>query len=220
MNTVTFIYITLLVVSVLASATIYFDRQAPLYLKLFPPFLIITTCVETIGYYTRIKGINSAPMFNFFTTFEFVFYFCILYSIINLQKIKKVILFCLWLYPVMAIINILFIQGITRMHFYTLNVGAILIVIFCIAYFYQLIKFPKQAYPLREPAFWICCGLLFFYSITLPIMAGMKLLLFRDSFELKLYYILINISNFFLYGLFTLAFICRLRLAEPSARKG
>lgn len=220
MNIVAFIYITLLVISVLASATIYFDKRGSLYLKSFPPFLIITTCVETIGYYTRIKGINSTPMFNFFTTFEFVFYFCILYSIISLQKIKKVILFCLWLYPVAAIINILFIQGITRMHFYTLNVGAILIVIFCIAYFYQLIKLPRQVSPLREPAFWICCGLLFFYSITLPIMAGMKLLLFRDSFELKLYYLLINISNFFLYGFFTLAFICRLRLAEPSESKG
>jgi hypothetical protein len=220
MNPVTFIYLSLLVVSVLASATIYFNRLAPLYLKLFPPFLVITTCVETIGYYTRIKGINSTPMFNFFTTFEFVFYFYILYSIINLQKIKKVILFCLWLYPVVAIIDILFIQGITRMHFFMLNVGAVLIVIFCIAYFYQLIKLPKQAYPLHEPAFWICCGLLFFYSITLPIMAGMKLLLFRDAFELKLYYILINISNFFLYGLITVAFICRLRLAKPSESKG
>jgi hypothetical protein len=211
---------TLLVVSVLASATIYFDRRAPLYLKFFPPFLIITTCVEAIGYYTAKKGINSAPMFNFFTAFEFVFYFYILYSIINLPKIKKVILVCLWLYPVVAITNILFIQGVTKMHFSTLNVGAVLVVIFCIAYFYQLIKLPKQAYPLREPAFWICCGLLFFYSITLPIMAGMKLLLFRDAFELKLYYILINISNFFLYGLITLAFICRFRLAEPSESIG
>jgi hypothetical protein len=167
MNAITFIYMTLLVVSVLASATIYFDRRAPLYLKFFTPFLIITTCVEAIGYYTGIKGINNTPMFNFFTTFEVVFYFYILYSIINLQMIKKVILFCLWLYPVVAIINVLFIQGITKMHFYTLNVGAILIVIFCIAYFYQLIKLPIQAYPLREPAFWICCGLFFLqYYIT------------------------------------------------------
>jgi hypothetical protein len=200
-----------LFLSFVASVTIYFEKKAPVYLKLFPPFLLLTFCIEAIGYYMRMRHIRITAMYNFFTAFEFIFYFSVLYRIINLRIIKKVVFACIWLYPVVALVNIFFIQGLRILHYYTLNLGALLIVIFTVTYFYQLIKYPVTANPLRESSFWICCGLLFFYSITLPITGALEVLPFKSAFELWLYYLLIYISNYFLYGLFAVGFLCRLR---------
>jgi hypothetical protein len=205
MDILNIIYFTILAISFLVSLTIYFEKGAPVYLKFFPPFLAMTFCVEMIGYFMKIRQVHNTPLYNFFTTFEFIFYFSVLYYVIKRPGIKKTISISIWLYPVIALTNIFFIQGIRNLHTHTINLGAILIIIFTIIYFYELIKHTIHAKPLRASAFWICCGLLFFYTLTLPIMAAKGLRIMATPF----YFLLMAAPNYMLYCLFTIAFLCR-----------
>lgn len=214
MHLLSIIYFVILVISFLISSTIFFDKGAPLYLKLFPAFLGITLTIETISHAMYTMHIDSRPVYNFFTVFEFVFYFWVLQHIINHGKIKRVISISIRVYPLIALTNILFFQGIHRFHTYTLILGALLIVTFCVAYFYNLIKFPVSERPVRNPSFYICCGLLFFYSATLPIMAAINLHLYTQAFKTNILHSLLLIINHVFYSLFAIAFLIRRRWSK------
>ncbi len=59
-----------------------------------------------------------------------------------------------------ALLNIYFVQ-VNVFPPTTYSLGCLLIVGICIYYFYELFHLPSSVNLLREPAFWICTGLLF-----------------------------------------------------------
>ena len=215
MDVLNIIYFSILAIGFLASLSIYLEKNAPRYLQFFPPFLALTFAVEMTGYFMRIRHVGNILMYNFFTTFEFIFYFSILYFVINQPTIRKAILVSIWLYPLIALLNIFCFQGVKTLHTNTINLGAILIIVYCIVYFYELIKHTAHAKPLRASAFWICCGLLFFYTLTMPIMAAKGLNLLQRPY----YRLLMSTPNYLLYILFTIAFLCRIQYPKGVAAR-
>jgi hypothetical protein len=213
MDILNIIYFSILAAGFLVSLSIYLEKNAPRYLQLFPPFLALTFCIEMIGYFMRIRKVGNAPMYNFFTTFEFIFYFSVLHAVIKQPMVRKAILMAIWGYPLIALLNICCFQGLNTLHTNTINLGAILIIVFCIVYFYELIKHTAHAKPLRASAFWICCGLLFFYTLTLPIMAAKGLNLIQRPY----YRLLMSTPNYLLYTTFTIAFLCRIKYPKRIA---
>ena len=206
------LYLCIVAISLLASLTFYFTSKSPdTYLKLFSPFLLITLLVELLGTYHSIINQNNLILYNFFTVFEFCFYLWVISLIISNKKVKKIIRFTLLIYVFSAIMNILFIQKMKMFHTVTYSLGCLLIVSFCIYYFLELFRLPKSVKLKNDPAFWICSGLLFYYCCGFPLFGLINFVNGLPRLIIKNFQTIVTIMNIFLYSLFTIAFLCRIK---------
>ena len=206
------LYIYFIAISLLVSLTVYLNRrQTPLYLLLFPPFLITTLTVEIIGARLSDRQQPNVWLYNFFTVFEFCFYLLLVSFIISSHKMKLLLRYALLLYAVAASGNIIFIQRNGAFHTVTYSIGCLLIVAACVYYFFELFKIPQAIKLKNTPAFWICSGLLFFYCCGFPLYGLTNFLSSISTLVIKNFYAIIIILNIFLYSLFTIAFLCRLK---------
>jgi hypothetical protein len=211
------IYFAMIVISMLAGIAVYFQKDTKLYLRLFPVFLLVTIIVELVGRYLRAHDISVVALYNFFTAFEFLFYMYALKEIIHNKGIKKLITNCLWVYILVVILNALFVQkgsGFTSIPY---AIGCLLIVSFCIYYFYELFQLPKAVNLVRQPAFWICSGLLFFYCTSFPIYALLNFLKKSAPSLMQNFRVIVQVLNVFLYSSFTIAFLCRFRTRKSTS---
>ncbi len=104
-------------------------------------------------------------------------------------------------------------------HTMTYCLGCLLIVIFCIYYFWELFQAPNSINLTRQPAFWICSGLLFYYACTFPIY-GMLNFIDPAHPDMSLANKLVTMSTFiyiFLFLSFTIAFLCRLKTRKSMS---
>ncbi|MDF2193608.1 hypothetical protein [Paraflavitalea sp. CAU 1676] len=201
-------------ISLLASLHLLFRKNTPFYLKLFSPYLLLTLIVEITSWQMINNQVNSSDLIFPFSAFEFEFYLFILYHIIQTPGIKKAVLYALVIYPLLAVFNIYYLQAGVFPSF-TYSLGCLLIVTICIYYFYELFHLPSSVNLLREPAFWICTGLLFFYICSLPLF-GMYSLIYRaTTIIMENISVILTVMNVLLYTLFTVAFLCVVRFRKP-----
>lgn len=194
----------------LASLSLLFQRLLPYYLRLFTVFMLITLIVEWIGAAFRDKYPSEITnLYSFFNAFEFEFYLFIIRMVIISKKIKNVLLYVLSFYPFMVFIN-LFLVNDGDFHTMAYSFGCLLIVSSTIYYFYEIFQLPKSVNLVREPAFWICTALLFYYCCTLMIFGLWNVI--RQLSTVIYYNIrgIMSILNILLYSLFSIAFLCRL----------
>jgi hypothetical protein len=202
------IYVYFIAISFLASLFVY--RNPDLYnksLKPFPIFLLLTLIAESYGSYLWSINKSNLYIYNFFTVFEFCFYLYFVSRIITSRKIKNLALLICILYAICAISNILFIQGVKTFHTITYSLGCLLVVSFCVYYFFELFKLPQSIKLSKSPIFWICSGLLFFYCCGFPLYAFVNFW-GQVKWVIKSFDDIITILNIFLYSLFTIAFLC------------
>ena len=206
------IYIYFIIISFLASLLVYYgSKKDNSYLKLFPPFLLVTIIVESLGSYLSFIRKPNVGLYNFFTVFEFCFYLWVISLIISNKQIKKISRITIVLFMSIALVNIIFIQRMRAFHTVTYAFGCLLIVAFCICYFFELFKLPKSVKLKNNPAFWICSGLLFFYCCGFPLYGMFNFLSGISKLIIRNFYSIIIILNIFLYSLFTIAFLCRIK---------
>jgi len=203
-------YIYFIAASFIASLSVFLMQKNKFsFLKYFSAFLLLTLIAEVYGSYLFSINRNNVVLYNFFSIFEFSFYFFIISLLIKNVRMRKIIRISIISYIFLAITNILFIQGMQTFHTITYSLGCLLIVIFCIYYFLELFRFPKSEKLYTNPAFWICSALLFFYCCGFPLYG---LIIYWDKNIPKL--ILNNLENIFtilnisLYSLFIIAFLC------------
>jgi len=209
------LYVNAIVISFVSSLLVYsYPKTSYYYLRMFPPFLLATIITEVLGSYLSSIHRPNVALYNFFTVFEFCFYLYIINLIISNEKIRKVIKVVIMLYILIAVTNILFIQKIKAFHTVTYAFGCLLIVAACIYYFFELFKIPKSVELKKNPAFWICSGLLFFYCCGFPLYGMFNFLSDISKLIIKNFYNIITILNIFLYTLFTIAFLCRLKIRK------
>ena len=193
----------------LVSLSVFFTQKTSFsYLKLFPPFLLLTLISESFGSYLGTKGIPNVLLYNLFSTFEFCFYLLIISLIIYDKKWKWFIRISIAIYTLVALANILFIQKSNTFHTMTYAIGCLLIVFFCIYYFFELFRVPQSEKLLKNPAFWICSGLLFFYCCGFPLYGLINSWSNISKIVLNNFDTIVSILNFFLYSLFMIALLC------------
>ena len=209
------LYIYFIALCFLVSLTIYSRSfKGEFYLKLFPPFLFIALVVESLGSYMASKGENNLVLYNIFTAFEFCFYLWLLGCIISNNKVKRIIKVAILVYVGAVVLNILFIQNITTVLTITYSLGCLLIVSFCIYYFLELFILPKSVKLKNNPAFWICFALLFFYCCSFPLIGLIHYWMNISKFLIRNFARIVNLLHILLYSLFTIAFLCRIRIRK------
>jgi len=170
--------------------------------------LLLEVASNIIAYYT----INNQLLGSLSTVLDFTFYFFLLREIVHGAKAKNLFRLFLIVYPVVALINIFFIQGPRVFHTVTYSLGCLLVVACCIYYFWELFQQSHSVSLSREPAFWICSGLLFYFACSFPIYGLTNYLMKAlPTVILQNLYIILILVNIFLYLSFTIAFLCRLK---------
>jgi len=179
------------------------------HLRFFPLFLTISIIVELVAASYWKEGKDNTVIYNFFTLFEFAFYFFVQYQIIKSKSFRKVLFVSSLIYFSLCLANIFFYQGPNTFHTITYSLGCLLISTFAIFYFFELFRLPKLVSLTRQPSFWINTGLIFFYICSFPFFALSGLL------EGSAYFILENLDKFItflnilLYSLFSVALLCQ-----------
>lgn len=200
-------YTYFIAVSLLVSLLVY-QKPSGFYLKLFPPFLLLTLIAEVYGSWLFSVDKNNVVIYNFFSTFEFCFYLFIVSILIKNSTTKKIARLTILLYAMVAVVNIVFILKMKTFHVTTYTVGCLLIVVFCIYYFLELFRFPEPGKLVQNPAFWICSALLFFYCCGFPLYGLINQWKGISKLVLENFVDIVTILNIFLYSLFTIAFLC------------
>lgn len=210
-----FVSFFVVVIALLASFTVYRQKSSDIYLRLFPIFLFIVTVLLGISTYLASQVLNNTLVFNLLTIFQYCFYFFLLFRIIQHPVVRKIALHLIWVYPLIAAGNILFVQK-ANFHTITYSLGGILVVGLCVFYFFELFQRPRFVNLSSSPDFWICSGLLFYYSCTFPIYGMVNNLNDMPKFILRNLNIIFNVLDILLYTSFSIAFLCRLRTRKSS----
>src|SRR6266700_2894022 len=98
--------IVILVLCFIASLTNYLNKNGPLYLKLFPVFLLLVLVCEYIGIYMSRKQQNNLFLYSIVSVIEFLFYFFFFYSVYRISRVKRLVLILMAVYLAGALINI------------------------------------------------------------------------------------------------------------------
>jgi len=180
-------------------------------LRLFPFFLLFIVLVELIGRYIHAVLLQeNAWLYNVSTTIEFLFYAYIFESQLRDATFKKSTVRFMLFYPLLVLLNLLFVQGFRHFHTYTMVVGSIFMVIFCGLYFYELLLNPLEGELRRDPMFWISTGILFFYLGDLSYNLLFTLLQkYAKNTSGKLFQNINNNLILMLYSCYIIAFLCR-----------
>lgn len=198
--------------SFLISMLLFIKKGVPLYLHFFTLLIGVTLIVKIVGHQMAVNMGNNHIVYNFFSVFTLVFYFLVLNAIIQRERFKRIIYFSALIYPVLAVLNIFFVQGVNTFHTYSYGVGAILVVVFC-AFYLEELFFVEEPIPgiTRLPDFWICLGLLFFYPVTFLGLTSTLITLNYPPAFLRIMSLVLMIPEYILYLCFTIAFLCCLK---------
>lgn len=190
------------------SLTLFFQKGTPTHLRLFSIFLLITILIEITGVILWRKGKSNIILYNLFGVFSVMFYLYFIKKIIHNRAVKKMLIATILIYPIIAFINIQFIQ-VNAFHSITYSLGCLLIVAACVFYFFELFQLKQSIKLSREPSFWICSALLFFFTCTLPFIGMTNFLDKVSPVIAQNLGAILAIINFLLYSLFTIAFLCK-----------
>ena len=199
----------------MASLTLFTRETTPRYLRLFTVFLLITIVVESGSAKLEADGLDIIPIYNIFTAFEFEFYLLMIRFIVHSRRVKKIMLWLLLIYPVLVLLNVMFVQQ-GYFHTYTYSVGCVLVVASSMYYFFEIFRLPTSVNLVREPAFWLCTALLFYYCCTFTCvglwnqMDGLPKVILNNVSNI------LTILNFLLYSLFSIAFLCHIRIRKHA----
>lgn len=191
-----------------ASVIIFSDPKAAKYLKTFSLFLLVNLIMETISAIQDAYVINNLLFVNLVTVLDFTFYIYFLREIIRHRRIKKILLYCLIFYPAIFLVNILLVQGSVVFHSMTYALACLVIIFSCIFYFLEMFQQTYSVNLARQPEFWICSGLLFYYACTFPFYGTTNLVRALPKVILKNLLFIFVLLNILLYLSFTIAFLC------------
>jgi hypothetical protein len=185
-----------------------FQKQPPRYLNSFIIYISVTIAVEIIAWWYSLHRINNLKYYNYYAIINFTYLIFLLRSFLSTPRFIRLLGWGMAIYPVIGLLNLFLIQGTHTFNTYTFMLGCLVVVISCICYFYERIKFPGPHSLLQDPTFWIATGLLFFYTCSLPLNGILRFISNMPWYVFKTLYVTNIMINIILYLFFSISFIC------------
>jgi hypothetical protein len=197
----------------LISLTVYIQNPAPLYLKIFPVYFILSFLVGLIEASLQRHGKYNSGIYNIAGTIEFCFYFFVLRELLLNIKIKKVTLFLIYLFPILAFVNLYFQKkvGFNPVNF---TFGSLLTVSLCIYYFVETFQKAETQSLARLPSFWITTAILFAIVLTFPFYSFVSFITIMPDLIYKNIVVIFYVINILISILYTIGFLCRIKIRK------
>jgi hypothetical protein len=205
----------LLFIEFLVSLSVFIQKPAPFYLKLFPAYFFLNLTEGIVAGYLADHGRFNTGVVNSWGIVEFCFYFYVLRAFIVSFKIRRVILFVIFLFPVFALINLYFQKkvGFNPINF---TIGSLLTVSFCIYYFVELFQRADSQSLTRLPAFWITNAILFTIVLTFPFFSFVSFVTTMPKLVYENIVVIFYVINILISTLYSIGFLCRIRIRKST----
>jgi hypothetical protein len=208
-------YILPMIISAILSLKA-FKQGWPLPYRLFSVYIFWCLLTEIIAWswvaYQKSAYPNKQPsnvwVFNSFIMPMYIILSAAYYSIIKNRLYKKLILFCATAFSLFAIINILWIQGISFVNSYSNLFADSIVLIYIFLYLEELRKEKEVQKVAAIPMVWIAAGNFIFHLLNLPFILFLNYL--NNNYPgLALSFIYMYLSFIFInYILYIKAFLC------------
>jgi hypothetical protein len=204
-------HVLIIIICFITALLAKLQKTPPRYLNSFIIYILVTIVVEVVAWWYSIHNKRNLIFYNFYAIINFTYLIFLLRSFMTNVRMVNVMGVLMFVYPVLSLINLFLIQGInTIFNTYTFLSGCIIVVTASICYFYERIKYPGPHSLLKEPAFWVSTGLLFFYTCSPPLTGVLNAISLMPFYNYKTLYFINLMINIILYLLFSISFICNL----------
>ncbi len=140
--------------------------------------------------------INPNIGINLWILFEAIFYTFFCYAYLKNKKIKITVLILISFFFVFGLFNFFFLEGPTTLNSYTRSVASVLMVIFSIYLFFQLLVDLPTAKLTRFPMFWVSAAVLLYFSGTFVLNISIGYLVNTLNSNLIFFWIFLLVLNF------------------------
>lgn len=189
--------------------------------KVFLPYLALILLYEYGGSHKWFGiGPNKSNLWavNIEITFEYLFYSFFIISAYREKKEKKRFTIITLSTFAFTLIDICFIQGITKLCSIAIVIQYALLIIMVCRYFYILMQdFDKETALLRNPDFWVNTGLLFFFLAEFLFFASFNLAYSRPQLFSEIFHVVSGVANIILYSCLIISFLCHRRIKTMSS---
>lgn len=145
--------------------------------RLILPLLSITLVTELVAVYLKIIDRNNLFLFHFLAPVEYALYALIFFYNYKTQAARRLALVSIPLFLVTSFIFSFYFEGVRNNNSFSVIMSSLMISIFSIIYYYELIWETPDADIRSKPLFWICIGLLFYNSGNLITIGSLNYLL-------------------------------------------
>ena len=204
-------------IAFLASLTVFFIPGGEPFLKAFSFFLLVNACFDTATSYMALHDIQNVFIGNVNTLVVISYYLFLLRHIVRGKKARAGILISLIIFLLLSFTNFFLAKKIDTFISITYCLGSLLIVAASVYFFWELFQRTYSGPLGRQPAFWICSGLLFYYTCTFPVYGATNLIkALPNVIRENLLVILVSL-NILLYLSFVIAFLCRIKTRKSMS---
>lgn len=194
-----------------------FRLKWPKHLRTFSMFLVFTFSLEMLGNFWKWELFHwfHLPDENIWIlnigmiggrAILFLYFSQLLPSV----RLKQVIKILLPTYLIFSLANYFLIQKPIIVNSYSVGLGSLIIIFFCILYFIEILNIKETVQFYKFPEFWIAAGTFIYYLFSLPLISGFDFLA-RNEAAKKFTDILWQFNDGFLiftYTLYLIAYLC------------
>jgi len=191
-------------------ALIVFRRRMPLHFKLLLVFVFLYAFADTagaiIGSYYRLK---NHFLYNLVWGMQYMVIAYFYYHTLQGRIIKRIILIFFALFPTFFLVNAFWIQGFYMLQTYSIVLGGSFMLLFAVAYIWQVYTSTETQSIFRDPVFWFSLAWLFYYGLTAPYLGMLNYLLANfPDFAYDYYIMVIDFSDCLRNLLLIIGFLC------------
>lgn len=140
-------------------------RKKNLPIKVIFFYSIYSFLNDFIIIYRSDHGLKVSLFLYTFTVFEYLCFSFLLYHLIKNTVVKKAILLCSLLFIIFCLYNILN-EPIRVFDSLQASIESILVLSYCIIYFYEQLNQTQNSFIYTKPTFWLITGVLIYLSGT------------------------------------------------------
>jgi len=206
-----------------------FKTSWPRFFQLFSLFLTGTLLMELFAvswkFWLHKTGWWSLPksnlwIYNLYYIPQYLLYYIFLYKATGEEKPPKKVFQAICLLTIVGgLCNLLFIQGLQMLDTYTIIIGSLGVIFFCLNYLRLESWQFDQRKPVRDPGLWIVAGALLFHLAALPYFVCINYLSGSNIKLALTLFTIILFLNILMYSMYLIAFLCgRPFPQKPSSR--
>ncbi len=201
--TVFFVWLTCL------TAIFIYRKTLPFSYRWFALLIILLSILETIANAIGFSGIRDHFFFNIIFAIELTLLPLFFKYWLHLSAVKKIIQGFLFIFPVLVLVNTLWVQGFYTLQTYTYVFGGTFVLILSIVYLWELYSNEEVQIIFHNPVFWFSLAYFLYFAVSIPYFGMMNYLWTTYPSFTKLYYLIIMDGTICLYNiLLTIGFLC------------